>query len=733
MSVPRTVFRRIRGRARVGIVLEGAALLLLAFGAFAFVSFAVDRSLHLETGYRLALLLGLAVALGHLLYSRILRPLSIDLNDEEMALAVERADPGVKQALISAVQFEEALGSQKRVVESRDLMCALVQTVEQHAAQMDTGHAVDGRRMARFGGLLAVTVLALAAWAALAPDSARLWAVRNLGLSSIEWPRYTSLAFGSDTPAVVRVPEGDDLTLSVTAVGIVPEEAFLHYAFDGGDSGIEAMTATGDGGFSFTLKSVLENAVVHATGGDGSTPELRIETVARSRIDELQLTLVYPAYMGKDNETAPVTAGDVDVPQGGALVLSGRSSKRLASAQLTFATNQRVPMEVAADGHSLSGRIEPLDSGLLTLNVIDLDRLDSNKPPQIYVRLVEDRSPSVDFRPSGVGSILTPIARVPGTLKVSEDYGLDQVSSQFRVSGVATAGASAEDTPWKSARVGGLESFKRGETTFEGEVAFDLKPLHPDGDPAAEGSPISAGQFVSLRFSARDNFGPGDPHIGESDAVVFQIVTRQELMADLSRRQGEQRRELELVVARERSLLAEIREVLSPAADDPRAAAARLSILTVARAQRALGQRTRSVADSYRQILDEYFNNRALEPGNIGELRGLIQEPLERLAADEFPASAAATQDFAQIGRSDLREVASLSYESIIARLEQVLEQMEEAETFAALLEGLRQTIKLQNSAIREAEARRSEEAKSLFGPPTKKPGGKKRDGREPK
>lgn len=744
MSLQRRVFRQIRGRARLGIVIEGAALLAFTFGVFTLVSFAVDRSLRLETGYRLVLLLIVAVVLARILHARMLRPLGVDLSDEEMALAVERADPGVRQALISALQFEEALERPQDIAESPELMDAVVQDVERRTAQMDTAHAVDRNRVARFAAVLAATMLAIGVWVALAPATAKLWALRNLALSSAEWPRYTHLAFGAGADDVVRVPEGDDLTLTVRAEGLMPEQAFLHYSFEAGEGGIEAMTATGENEFSFTMQSVLEGAVVWATGGDGLTPELRIEVVERPRIEDLQVTLIYPDYMRKENDVLASIEGDLRVPRGGVLELQARSTKKLESARVTFGQDQRIPIALDDDGHQLSGRFEPTETGLLTVNVIDLDRLDAGRPPQLFLRLVEDRAPGVDFRPTGVGSIITPIARIPGMLKVRDDYGLARVAAQYRVTGRADGAAEVtpgeqleqngeagaveqaaeKETPWEAAEVFGLASFTEGEVAYDEQVAFDLRPLHPEGEPT-EDSVLQPGQFVSLRFSARDNFGPGDPHEGSSDEVVFQIVTREKLMEDLARRQGEQRRELELVLERERADLAVLREIVSPAADDPRAAAARLRVLALARSQRALGKRARSVADNYRQILDEFVNNRVLEPGNVAELRRQIQEPLERLAAEDFPASASSVQDFAHSGQEDVRAVIVLSYESIIERLEQVLGHMEEAETFATLLEGLRQTIKLQNSAMREAQQKRKDEASSLFGPSGDKPGEK--------
>ncbi len=720
-------------------MLEGAAVLVAAFVAFALASFVIDRTLRLETGYRLVLLLMLVVGMGRLIHLRLMKPLEVDLSDEEMALAVERADPGVRQALISALQFEDSLHAGRPIVESREMMTAVVDDVEQRAATMDISGAVDERRVRRYTAILAGAAIVGLGWTAMQPATVALWAKRNLLLSSVEWPRYTLLDFTDVEGGAIRVPEGEDITLLVRANGVVPDQAYLHYEFGGGETGAEPMTLTGENEFAFTLQSVLDDATVYATGGDGISPELRIEVVERPQLQDLAVTLIYPEYMKLEDRVLGATEGDVRMPRGGHLRLSARSTKPLQSASLTFGQDQRVPMEIA-DGERISGAFTPQETGLLTINVVDRDRLDSAQPPQLYLRLGEDREPAIDFQTSGIGAMVTPIARIPGTLKVRDDYGLREVAAQYRVMGTPEGEAPAEnpapatdDDEWSAAEIPALDSFVPDTASeYEEQVALDLRPMHPGGDPASPESPLRAGQQIALRFTALDNFGPGDPHEGVGDAFVFRVVTREKLMEDLSRRQLEQRRELELILRAERASLAELSEIVSPTSEDPRAGQAKLRVLALAREQRALGRRVEGIGISYRQILDEFLNNRIFEPGDVTELRGTIVTPLESLAAEDFPDSASAVREFADSGKQDVRMVVVASYEAIIQRLEQVLAQMNEAENFATILQGLRETIKLQTSAIRATEKRQGEEAGGLFNP-REEPKEKKNEGKNPK
>ena len=737
MSAPRNVFRRLRASARLGIWIEGAGVLAFAFAVFVLVSFAADRMLRLEAGYRLVLLLGLAVVLARILHTRVLTPLGVELNDEEMALAVERADPGVRQALISAIQFEDQLATGASLPESRQLMTAVVEDVEQRVEQLGLERALDRGRVRQFGALLLGCLVLPVAWVALDSETARLWAARNLALSTEEWPRDTLLTFaGSTDDGVLRVPEGDDQTVLVRAGGVVPEQVFLYYEFAGGATGVEAMTLTGNDEFTFTMQALLEGVEIHAEGGDGRTPSLRIEIVERPRVEDLEVALIYPEYMGREPSVVAETEGDIRVPRGGKLRVRGRTTKDLESASLVFGQDQRVALQLDATRRVLSGTFEPAETGVLTLNVVDQDLLDSARPPRLFLRLVEDRAPKVDFQPRGIGSMISPYAVLPGRLSVEDDYGLLSVKAWYRVTGVPEGSSKAadpavetdsvEDVPWEKAEVTGLTSFTERAVEYAEQTAFDLLPLDPDDNPMSENNKARPGQMLSLRFTATDNFGPGAAHTGESDAIVFRVVTREKLLADLTRRQIEQRREIEQILAEEQADVAELREILSPTAEDPRATRAKLRVLALARKQRALGKRVRNTADHFSQILDELLNNRLFEPSKVAELRGQISIPLERLAAEEFPSSALAVAAFAAAGQDDVRQVVVLSYETIIARLQQLLKHMDEMENFAALLEALRRVIKLQDSAIHETEQRRTDAAGSLFDPPAKS-GGKQK------
>ncbi len=103
------LFRGLRARARTGILIEGAAVLAAALAGFVLASYTVDRWLQLETLFRALLLAGFVWLAARIAARRLRTPLAVQLDDDELALAVERREPGLAQSLISAVEFDRDL------------------------------------------------------------------------------------------------------------------------------------------------------------------------------------------------------------------------------------------------------------------------------------------------------------------------------------------------------------------------------------------------------------------------------------------------------------------------------------------------------------------------------------------------------------------------------------------------------------------------------------------------
>jgi hypothetical protein len=722
LGAARAHFEQLRGRARRGIWIETLGLLGLLLISFAVPSFLTDRGLRLEWAFRFVLLASFLVVLARIVMRRLVGPLTVPLGDEEMALAVERQSPDVKQALISSLQFEGAL-RQPRRGDSPELMTAVIDDMRGRIAAIPFTKAIDGGRVRKFAGACALTLAFFGGWAAIDGASLSTWARRNLFLSNVDWPRYTTLNFAEVGAGEVRLPQGDALTVRVVVQGPMPEQVFVNYTYRGGEKGTEPMSLTGEREFTWVLDAVIEDVVLTAEGGDALPVELRIKVVERPRIQDLAVQVTYPDYMERETEVVPPTEGDLRLPRGARLTLTGKSHKAIDDAFALFGNDRKVPLQRGADGFSFAGDFQPDASGLLVIDVIDKDKLGAGAPPKLLLRVGDDKPPTIDFRLRGIGTLITTHAILPGDLKVKDDFGLRAVDVSYRVAEEAPADQKPPEeankpleVPFAVAEAKLGSELPRSALRFETTASVDLRQWNKEPDQNAPTNPIRPGMLVSLRFGATDNFGPGEPHHAYGETLTFRVVTREKLLEELRRRQVEQRQELQRIIDDEQSAMLELREMveLSAAGDRTSLVKARLKVL--ARQQQTLGRRVAFVGDLYQRILWEYENNRLIEGNKVRQMENVIPEPLATIAKDALPASGRLVDAYASSGQAATKADSLASYDDILRRLQAVLKEMEQAESLAALLEELRVVIKIEDSVIQEVENRKRAEEQSVFG-----------------
>ncbi|MCK5940436.1 MAG: hypothetical protein KAI24_00595, partial [Planctomycetes bacterium] len=585
--------------------------------------------------------------------------------------------------------------------------------------------AIDGARVRKFAIGIAAMLAFFGAWAGIDAQSLGIWAARNVFLTDVDWPRYTSLTF-VDGDGEVRLPQGDALTVRVRVAGPVPDQLFVDYEFADGDVGTEPMSATGDDEFTWSIDSVVSDVVLSVQGGDSLPATLSVRIVERPTVGDLAIRVTLPDYMEREPFDVPPTEGELRLPSGAKLTVSGRSRKPLQQAFLLFGNDRKVTLDVAEDQLAFAGEFLPTESGLMIVDVIDHDSLGAGTPPKLLLRVGEDKSPSVDFRLRGIGSSITYEARIPGALRVRDDFGLREVIASMRYQEDRPAGRGEDasplpEMPWTAAAASYDVPLERSALRYEAEASVDLRTWNKVQDQDSAENPIRPGMLFSLRYSAKDNFGPGEPHEGYGETMTFRVVPRDQLIEELRRRQVEQRTELQQIADEEAAGTIELSETVNPkqAGDKRRQATAQFRVF--ARRQQALGRRVRFVGEAYQRILWELENNRLIEDNKVRQIEAVITVPLEALAKEAFPATAMLVNDFVQTSDESVRAKAVEGYRDISRRLAEIIKAMEQAETLAALLEELRNVINLETDAIADVKRRIKDREDSLFKPKNKK------------
>ena len=721
LAAARERLQQQRKRVRTGLWVEAAGVVALLLIAYALPTLLLDRFLRLEWAFRAALLLSLLVVVGRVVVRRLLRPMTVKLSDEELALAVERSCPQLDQQLISSLQFDEELyGEQPTAsIESREMKAAVVQNLRDRLQAVPFAQAIDTMRVQKFALGIFVMLTFFGAWASIDRTSLGIWAARNVFLTNTDWPRYTVLSF-VEGGGEVRLPQGDALTVRVRVEGPVPDQTFVDYVFADGDVGAEPMSLTGDDEFTWTVDSVVSDLDITVQGGDSLPVDLRVRIVERPTVGDLAIRVQFPEYMEREPFDVPPTEGELRLPKGAELSVSGRSRKPLQQAFLLFGGDRKVPLVVAEDQQAFTGTFEPDESGLMVVDVIDHDSLGAGAPPKLLLRVGEDKTPTVDFRLRGIGSSITYEARIPGALRVRDDFGLRAVGATMRYQEDSPQGRGGASTPlppmpWADAQPLYDAQLQRSALRYEAEASVDLLTWNKVRDQNSPENPIRPGMLFSLRYLAKDNFGPGDPHEGFGETMTFRVVPRDQLIEELRRRQVEQRAELQQIADEEASGTLELNETVNPNAAGDKAQQATAKFRVFARRQQALGRRVRFVGEAYQRILWELENNRLIEENKVRQIEAVITAPLAQLAKEAFPSTARLVSDFARSRDEDVRVDAVEGYREISRRLADIIKAMEQAETLAALLEELRNVINLETDAISDVKRRIKDRENSLF------------------
>lgn len=416
----------------------------------------------------------------------------------------------------------------------------------------------------------------------------------------------------------------------------IPEACTLTYEDEAGNRGQSNLRRVGrvvDGYQSFVLDgpplvSLAESVELTIRGLDDRLTGFRIEAVDPPAIADMTLQVRYPEYLrifsdtdvssaagtaeagaalaeetgegtrsaaaGRADQTltsAPAEAVSVDqelpyqagvrVREGSRLVLLGRSSRPLGELDVELTqespaaaqTSPQPEVSISEDGESFSILLTDVRSPLaLRMVPRGRDGISAQAPYRYFIGVVRDEPPETTMRLVGIGSAITPIARLPIEATATDDYGVESLAIRFDArepsAGRGNAGdpeaaeeqddrdgGRADDSPavadpaGQSGDVAGgqrepLVRTPRLDRLGETELALDLRQLSESDQYAA----LPPGSTVQLTATAQDRFDLGPPHIVRGDTIRLQVVTPGDLLALLERRELEFRSRLEQAI-----------------------------------------------------------------------------------------------------------------------------------------------------------------------------------------
>jgi hypothetical protein len=783
----RSLLAGLRWRIRLYIWLEGLALAVIWVGLMFWIGLALDYlpvllgASEMPAVARGVLLALSGIVLAWILYRWILSRTFVRLSDRSMALLLERRYDGFHDSLVTAVEMAQAPDHASPF--SRDL---LVLTAKEARAGVGD---VRYRQVFNTGSLAWKVLLALIVAGTLAAffstnAAAFARATQRLLLMSHEpWPRSARIevtgievlreaAIGDESPRsialefkdrAVKVARGSNVSLKVRAAHapeaqVVPQQCTVYYrtrsSGEGvrGERGSVAMSSFRDVGSSRNFwfdgkpfKGVLSTVEFDVVGYDHRVSGYKLEVVESPAVVETLLDLAYPKYMVDEATSSHLPASDQPylpsgtfIPAGTQVTLKFKTNKPLRQAEIAVeGTDQRTTIDIppsAQDRLRFSHRIDALPGSLtLSIALIDEDNVTTERPFRVFLTAIEDQPPQVEVALKGIGSSVTPDVQVPFRGKVSDDYAVAKTWFDVQVN----EAGDPRDIAIGLGKGGAVEQ----------EIDFRHERAEKTGLEIKPGDKLFLSVKAADKFDLPDSSGkPGEAHVATGDRYQLDVVTPEELLAQLEVREVGLRRRFEQILdemTQMRDSLLRVKASISPGASTsaepedlrgdndpegtqltPEQKAQRAADFRLLRVQRALQQGQKSVAEvlgvaaGFLDIREELINNRVDTEDRKTRLKDQIADPLNKTCAEEFPQLDVRMQtletklreagvNLVPAEAAPLADSAIDQANLVLQKLEEVLARMQDLETYNELLEIVRDLLKDQQKLIERTQQER--------------------------
>jgi hypothetical protein len=402
------------------------------------------------------------------------------------------------------------------------------------------------------------------------------------------------------------------------------------------------------------LEAINDNLWFSIVGGDARLSNLVLETVDAPLALSTNLDVSYPSYLQRSTKT---TWGNerlefrngMRLPQGtqvGFWIRANKPIRKIDVMQVSGASGEDSTKQytVELDKPALEFAIPStvlLGNLFVELRLWDDLGLCSTRVQQYVIAATADKVPEIDFVLEGISTAITENAKLPIRSKIKDDYDLDQTWIESRIDEQETVKTE-------------LQVSSQGSGDFD----IDLKAMKDAGAMTP-----NVGSVFSLMVAASDFFdvpsspdAPSVAHVGRSTPIQLSVVTEDQFLILLDRREAAMRRRLEQII----SELGQLRDLLiltnknntqtpEPSAEDPSGSAesketpaqARSRILLL-RSQQAAAQVAKSegelngVLSEISMLVAELINNRIDSNDRRERLGNKIKAPLESLLESKW-------------------------------------------------------------------------------------------------
>lgn len=321
--------------------------------------------------------------------------------------------PSISDRLKNTLQLNESLGSNEGNIE---LIRASVKQRAQSLGVVPFVSAIDIKDNKKYAKYLIPLFLVFIVVGIAAPTLFTQGTERVVNYSE-EFKEIAPFSFVLNSNNL-EVEEGNDLPVEVELKGKeLPENVYLI-----SENGKFLMTRNSKNKFSGVIKKPGKSGVFYFQANEFESEQYGLKVFGKASIGKLEAKLVYPAYLGKTNETI-INAGDIEIPEG-TIVEWSVVAKNTRFVDFVFnGSKQRIEKE----GFKITKKL---------LSNARIDMLLANKynskidSTQFLVNVIKDAYPSIHVE-EVKDTVSDGLRFFSG--QISDDYGLNSLTFVYVV------------------------------------------------------------------------------------------------------------------------------------------------------------------------------------------------------------------------------------------------------------------------------------------------------------
>jgi hypothetical protein len=415
--------------------------------------------------------------------------------------------------------------------------------------------------------------------------------------------------------------------------------------------------------------------------------------------------------------------------EGSEVTLIASSSVPLGDTEVVLRTDAEDASEVALqysdDRRQVQFTLSDFNAAT-TISMLpkDADGISAQSPYRYFLGVVLDEMPELNVELKGIGSSITAQAKLPIAATAADDYGVTDLTISVTPTEILSPnGEEEQEVPHETKPASTSPQLDRnGQASAE----LDLRNLTNDGSLTE----LMPGNAVSLIGEATDGYDLGEQHITRSEVFRLEVVTPEQLLALLERRELGLRSRLEQTINEMTSLRQTLQLLRRTGFENPPNATepelTRVEQVRRLRVQQSALQATKTseelagIAKSLDDILLEMLNNRVDSVDRSERITSGVRDPINRIVKGSLNTlitqvkAIEPTVDDPKTGIALTAEAVSTA-ENVILQLNAILEKMLDLESYNEVLDLVRQLMDDQTELTDETKEERKKQVLDLF------------------